>query len=644
MVRYLRLLLASVALVLCVATPARAEGDITLEITGTQASPGKLTFFLAARGVPASELNAQSVSVSVDGNTTLATQVEQFASNVPGTVKKPRAVMLAIDTSGSMAEENRIATAKAAAAAYANGLPSDVALGLVSFADTAVVQLSPTTNRTSFSAVLDGLQAKGATALYDGVDLALGELTRTDEYSERRVVVLSDGADTSSKTSTATLTGHLSTSHATLDVVAVTAEANGAVVSQLAAASGGKLISATDAAAARKAFRALASALSTPVLVTVTVPPELSGRDGTVKVVLTTADGSASSDLSVHFGVDANAVVNRQYLIAQAIPPTLLWFGVASITVAVALAVMVGLYLFLGRSALRARLRQLDAFTADRVQSNMVKEDQQGSPLLRKALELSERAVERNNQRGRIAISLERAGIDLRPQEWYLIRMGVSVVLGLVLPLFMPWFFGLPLGALGGWFATMAYRSFREGRRTRKFADLLPDALQLVVSALRSGFSLAQAMDAVVREGPDPINVEFGRAIAETRLGGELEDALERAATRNNSRDLAWLVMAIRIQREVGGNLSEVLETATDTMRERARLFRHVRGLSAEGRLSAYILAGMPILVSAWMFYSNGEYLTPLYTEPLGLAMLGGGIGSLCLGCFWMSRIVKVEV
>ena len=92
----------------------------------------------------------------------------------------------------------------------------------------------------------------------------------------------------------------------------------------------------------------------------------------------------------------------------------------------------------------------------------------------------------------------------------------------------------------------------------------------------------------MVREGAEPVATEFGRALAETRLGGDLEDALERTAVRNGSQDLAWLVMAIRIQREVGGNLSEVLETAVETMRERARLRRHVRALSAEGRLSAY--------------------------------------------------------
>jgi Flp pilus assembly protein TadB/Mg-chelatase subunit ChlD len=632
------------ALVLVTGGPAHAEETGGLEVTGVQATAGQVKFFLAARGVPASELTGQTVTVAA-GAETLPVKVEQFAGD--GSAKaaeKPRAVVLVIDTSGSMNEGDRIGSAKAAASAYAAGLPADVELGLVTFADAAATALAPTTDRAAFSDALDKVTAHGATALYDGVKHALGLFGPADRYSERRLVVLSDGADTVSKTTVADLRTQLSGAKAALDVVAVTAEAASTEVAQLATGTGGQLISATDADAARKAFRKLASALSAPVLVTVTVPPALSGKMEQLAVKLSTVDGDAKAAVAVQFGVDPRAAPDRQY---QQIPVTskvLLWGGVAAVGGALLLAVGVGLYLAMGRSALRRRLRQLDAFTADKMQSNMVKQEQQGSPLLRKALELSEKAVERNNQRGRIASALERAGMDLRPQEWYLIRAGVSVVTAVLLALLMPWWFGIVGGLVAGWFGTAMYRSFKEGRRTRKFADLLPDALQLVVSAIRSGFSLAQAIDAVVREGPDPINTEFGRALAETRLGGDMEDALERAAARNGSRDLAWLVMAIRIQREVGGNLSEVLETATDTMRERARLARHVRGLSAEGRLSAYILTGMPIMVSGWMFYSNGEYLRPLYTEPLGLMMLGGGIGSLCLGVFWMSRIVKVEV
>jgi Flp pilus assembly protein TadB len=259
-------------------------------------------------------------------------------------------------------------------------------------------------------------------------------------------------------------------------------------------------------------------------------------------------------------------------------------------------------------------------------------------------LALSERAVQRNDQQSRIAASLDRAGMALRPAEWFLARALAAGGCAGLLTLLLPWWLGLPIGLVVGWLLSGLYRTFREKRRVARFAELLPEALQLVVGALRSGFSLGQAIDAVVREGPEPVNTEFGRTLAETRLGGELEDALDRTAARNGSRDLAFLVMAIRIQREVGGNLSEVLEGAVDTMRERARIARHVKGLSAEGRLSAYVLIAMPLALAGYMFAFRGEYLRPLYTQPLGIAMLVASVLMVIAGTFWMMRLIKVEV
>jgi Flp pilus assembly protein TadB len=143
---------------------------------------------------------------------------------------------------------------------------------------------------------------------------------------------------------------------------------------------------------------------------------------------------------------------------------------------------------------------------------------------------------------------------------------------------------------------------------------------------------------AVIRRQAGP------RALAETRLGVEMEDALSRVAARMSSKDLAWAVVAIRVQREVGGNLAEVLSTTGATMREREALRRHVRGLAAEGRLSAYILIALPLLVALVMLLTRPSYLVPLVTTALGVAMLIVGIALMVLGTFWMTRIVKVEV
>jgi tight adherence protein B len=184
---------------------------------------------------------------------------------------------------------------------------------------------------------------------------------------------------------------------------------------------------------------------------------------------------------------------------------------------------------------------------------------------------------------------------------------------------------------------------FRISRRRTAFADQLPDVLQLVAGALQTGFSLPQALDAVVRENSQPAAGEFSRALAETRIGGELEVAMNKVADRMNSTDLRWTVMAISIHRQVGGNLVEVLRNTVDTMRERAQVRRQVRALSAEGRLSAYILIALPILLGAYMFLAKRDYIRPLYTTPAGLVMLIGGAVLVVVGSIWMRNVIKLE-
>src|SRR5262249_10390093 len=202
---------------------------------------------------------------------------------------------------------------------------------------------------------------------------------------------------------------------------------------------------------------------------------------------------------------------------------------------------------------------------------------------------------------------------------------------------------GALIGLAIGWLSTMLYQSVMIDRRANQFAEQLPEALQLVIGSLKSGFSLPQSFEPLVRESPEPVASEFGRALAEHRLGADISDALERVAQRSQSDDLAWAVMSVRIQREVGGNLAEVLQTTVDTMRERGRLRRHVRALSAEGRLSAYVLIALPLGLGLFLFVFRRSYMTPLVTDPTGITMLVGGTLLFVLGIVWLLRVIKVE-
>jgi len=240
---------------------------------------------------------------------------------------------------------------------------------------------------------------------------------------------------------------------------------------------------------------------------------------------------------------------------------------------------------------------------------------------------------------------LEAAGLPLRTAEWMLLHIGSAVGVALLLLIaargqFVAMIIGLAIGLALPWL----FLSVARTRRENHFLSQLPDTLQLLAGGLASGYSLPQAMDSVVRESRPPISAEFSRALIEARLGLLPEDALDAIAVRTGSRDFSWIVMAIRIQRNVGGNLAELLATVADTLRERERLRRQVSALSAEGRISGLILGVLPVVFALYLILVRPDYISPLFNTRLGLILLAIGSVLLVIGGFWMSKLVRVEV
>ena len=295
------------------------------------------------------------------------------------------------------------------------------------------------------------------------------------------------------------------------------------------------------------------------------------------------------------------------------------------------------------------RLRAMDEYVASGRAKGPTKSVTSPSAISEQILGLSDKLTRERESTAKTVILLERADLPLRANEWYVLRAVAVVVATAAAWLF---FHGSAItgllavigGVLAGFFAPQVFLSFKAKHRARKFETQLPDVLTLLASSLATGFSLAQGIDAVVRDASEPSAKEFSRALAETRIGATLEDTLDHLAQRMSSMNLTWTTMAIRIQREVGGNLAETLRTTATTLREREALKRHVRGLSAEGRLSAYILIAMPFAMFFYLLATNRPYVALLWSGPIGYAMLAGGSLSLLAGYFWMNSVVKVEV
>ncbi|MGZ5302353.1 MAG: type II secretion system F family protein [Actinomycetota bacterium] len=245
---------------------------------------------------------------------------------------------------------------------------------------------------------------------------------------------------------------------------------------------------------------------------------------------------------------------------------------------------------------------------------------------------------------GRLDAELEAAAVSLRSGEFVIVTVAAAfggMILGFAI-LKSPWL-ALGVGAVAGLGPTAALK-FSLGRRSEKLREQLPDVLTIMASSLRAGHSFLQALDTTAKEIAQPAATEFQRVVAEIRLGRSAEDALGALAERVGSADFKWAVLAVNIQREVGGNLAEILDNVADTLRERATMRRQVRVLTSEGRLSAWVLGLMPFAIGLYMFLSNREYIMLLFTSKVGLVMLSGAGLLLAAGILWMRKIVDIDV
>ena len=222
-----------------------------------------------------------------------------------------------------------------------------------------------------------------------------------------------------------------------------------------------------------------------------------------------------------------------------------------------------------------------------------------------------------------------------------LVLVGAALVVGLALQFYWPF---IVLGMLA--VATLPYLYVLNARQKRihTIESQLPDALELMSRALRAGHSFPSSLEMVATEGPNPIAGEFKTTFDEVNYGIPMQDALKNMTTRIASSDLRYFVIAVLIQRETGGNLAELLDNLAKLMRERFKLIGHIRVLSAEGKLSAWILTLLPFALAGVIQVIHPKFLAVLYEDPAGLKMIYTAALLMAVGIFWMRQIIKIRV
>lgn len=558
-----------------------------------------------------------------------------------------REIVFVIDTSQRLRRSDALFEATGAIAAEIRNLPAGTSVGLVEAAGSPVIIAELSTDLDAVARAVESLEFSDGGVILGGVAKAAGMLSEPDAVGEidtiQTVVVLAGGPDVGSAFETGLTRGELIRKGA--QVVAIQYNGGDSSLAALSSATGGLKFNVPSIEELSTFSSNAAIAAGDRYVLSYEGVSDLSQR-GDVSLQI----GNASTDFSYDGGELTIRTVALQ-LSTNIKEPSAFGFFESQTGFYITLLLSflgIGMVIFLLGSTFAGGQTSLEGMLAryssgeeelDEEESNIVQ-----TALVQRAVELSESFAEDRGFLIKVEELLERAKLPLRPGEamsfyaagiFFGIFIGFFLLGGVLGGLIVG--FGVAIGAI-------FVLRFKAKRRMRSFEKQLPDTLTLLAGTLRAGYSLPQGLEAVSKESADPMGYELRRVMTEARLGREMEEALAAAAERLSSPDFAWAVMAISIQREVGGNLNELLMTVADTMIARERLKGEVATLTAEGKMSAILLGGLPPGLGVVMWVMNPEYINQLFVTFLGNVFLGLGIVSSVIGLAWMKKVITIDV
>lgn len=543
--------------------------------------------------------------------------------------------ILVIDASTSM-RGRAIRSAIDAARALARQRRGAQQLGVIVFNNTIEVLLRPTSDQRAINAALSKPPALGPqTHTFDAVSRALDELEQA-AITAGSIIVLSDGRDTGSTTRADTVAQRARKANISIFTVGLRSgsinseKINSSQLQDLAVAGRGRYTDAEAGEDLRRVFRDIGVKLSSDYLINYRsfVAP---GRDVTVAVRVNGIDGVATS--SYRIPGDATFVqVERGFWTSD--------LGVVVTGLLCALLLALGLALLLVRRGRGPTLRE-------RVRG-FVSVGDEASPaadavLTGRAPGGAERSLEKTQWWVAFKRDVEIACIPVEP-----IRIvTASAVATLVLMYLLVKSSGIPLVGLFALAIPWGVRTWVRVKRDRRralFAEQLPDMLQGAASAIRAGHGLVSALSMMAEDAPEPSQGELRRVVADEAIGVPLDEALRVVEQRMASREVLQIALVAQIQREAGGNMAEVLDRITESLRQRAELMRMVRSLTAQGRLSRWVVTALPLMLLLFMSVVNPTYVAPLYTTSMGLIMLALAGAMMAMGSVVIGKIVNFKV
>jgi len=623
-------LLIGAAALIAAGAGAGASSAPTLTPLASVRFPYRAFVLTSPKRIP---LDSNQVVVRENGQPVDGISVVQAIGAARGTF----GAVLVIDASNSM-RGRAIAGAMRAARAFAAHRAPAAALGLVTFNRTAHVVVSPTTDEKKIEAALASLpRLARSTHMYDAAARAIDAL-KAKKIKAGSIILLSDGHDTGSKLTAGDVAAKaraagirifavgLHSGQYTPDALRNLSLATGAAYTETSTATGlSGIYRARSQELAREyllRYRSLAGPAATVhVQVAATGVPGVATRTYTTPALPSNGAPPYHRSFGKRFVQSPASVVAMSLFVAL-----LFWFAVQAL-------------LRHRETNLRQRIGNFSGERIDRAIKKQVTTPRQW--FLEAVVPSAEQFFQRYSWWARFEEELEIAKFPINPVP--LVGLTVcatllgSVIFGLISPVLALLGLGVPL----------VMRSLYKAKLKKEreaFAEQLPGNLNVLAASLRAGHSFVSALSSVVDEAEEPSSSELRRAVADEQLGVPVEDALLRVAARMASGDLEQVALVASLQRETGGNTAEVLDAVVDACRERFELRRLVKALTAQGRLSRWILTALPVVVTLAIAFLNPGYLKPLFTTSGGQIMLALAIGLLVTGSYVIKRMTEIEI
>jgi tight adherence protein B len=612
-----------VALALALAPTAVAAGA---EIKGVDASGYPEIRFTVETAAPTD----RAPTVTENGDTVAGLEAENLG--------RAKSVVVAIDRSVSMSGEP-LADAVAAARAFVAAKPAEDRIAVTTFATEPVMLTSFVTATIDADTALRSIAVDSVqgTTLYDALVLSANALAG-EPLPGRVIVVVTDGNETRSEASLGDAVAAARDAGASIYVVAIESERfTPAPLRRLADETGGTYYGAASSEALEGVYQSIAEELRR----TWQLRYYTAARPGAELAIEAKAAGDTGR---ATLDVPGAAVVSTSKEADPVLPSQFLesWWGALALGGAVTLLVLAAAVIGFASprgSWLKARLSPHIGEPAPEVRR--VQPDAERLAFASSLFRATERTFGHLKFWKRIALTLERADVPLRTVEFLYIAGGSSLLVGILAAVAGVPTVGLLVALGAGALLPYGVIVMKARRRLKAFDAQLPDLLTTMAASLKAGHSFRQGIQAIVEEGHEPASGEFKRVLAETRLGRPMDAALAEMSRRVGSKNLEFVLTAVTIQRQVGGSLAGIFDMVADTVRNRHQFLRKVKGLTAMGRASAYVLIALPFFVGLAVTVINAEYMRPLYHTGTGHKMIFTGFVMIGIGSLMLKKIVS---